>query len=125
MGNRDRRGRRAPPRPRDYGVWQPEGASPFAAGALHTLTGYAGGLGYAALIGLVAAHLWTHRGSVVGPIITALAACGQRSMTFYLLQSVAWLLLYEPYLADLLGRAGLPGPAEALLRRLTYRGVRS
>jgi uncharacterized membrane protein YeiB len=71
-------------------------------------------------------------------------------MTCYLLQSVAWLLLYEPYLADLgsalsstaaaavglgvwlatvlladlLGRAGLPGPAEALLRRLTYRGVR-
>jgi uncharacterized protein len=133
------------------GAWQPGGASLFAAGALHTLTGYAGGLGYAALIGLVAARIGTRRGPVVGPIVTALAACGQRSMTCYLLQSVAWLLLYEPYLADLgsalsstaaaavglgvwlatvlladlLGRAGLPGPAEALLRRLTYRGVRS
>lgn len=68
-------------------------------------------------------------------------------MSCYLAQSVAWLLLFEPYLADLPGavgpaaaagiglavwgitvvaadlarRAGRAGPAEALLRRLTYR----
>jgi uncharacterized protein len=68
-------------------------------------------------------------------------------MTCYLAQSVAWLLLLEPYTADLGGalgvaaaaavglgvwlvtvvaadllrRAGRPGPAEALLRRLVYR----
>jgi uncharacterized membrane protein YeiB len=63
---------------------------------------------------------------------------------------VAWLVLFEPYLADLGGALGvataaavglgiwaltvvaadllrrgdLPGPAEALLRRLTYRSHR-
>ena len=78
--------------------------------------------------------------------MTALGACGQRSMSCYLAQSVAWLLLFEPYLANLgdelgvaaaagvglgvwvltvmaaglLHRADRPGPAEALLRRLTY-----
>ena len=123
-------------------VWQPAAASLLAVGALHTLTGYAGGLGYAALIGLVATRLRTRR----GPLVTALAACGQRSLSCYLGQSVAWFLLFEPYLADfggalgtaaaaavglavwlatvlvadLLGRSGIPGPAEALLRRLTY-----
>jgi uncharacterized protein len=70
-------------------------------------------------------------------------------MTCYLAQSLAWLLL-EPYLAnlggrigvaaaaavglgvwlvtvvaaDLLRRAGRPGPFEALLRRLVYRAKR-
>jgi uncharacterized protein len=113
-------------------------------GTLHTITGYAGGLGYAALVGLVAARL-SRRGA--GPVTNALAACGRRSMSCYLAQSVAWLLLLEPYLADLAGgmgvaaaaavglgvwlltvvaadmlrRAGRQGPAEALLRRLTYR----
>jgi uncharacterized protein len=114
-------------------------------GALHTLVGYAGGLGYAALVGLVAARL--SRRAAPGLVTSALAACGQRSMTCYLAQSVAWLLLLEPYTAnlggalgvaaaaavglgvwlvtvvaaDLLRRAGRPGPAEALLRRLVYR----
>jgi uncharacterized membrane protein YeiB len=110
--------------------------------ALHTLTGYAGGLGYAALIATLAARIGERRGIVV----TALVACGQRSLSCYLAQSVAWLLLFEPYfadlggrlgpltaagvgaavwgltvvLADMLGRLGRPGPAESLLRRLTY-----
>jgi uncharacterized membrane protein YeiB len=116
-------------------------------GALHTLVGYAGGLGYAALVGLVAARLSRLALAEPGPATNALAACGQRSMTCYLAQSVAWLLLLEPYTADLGGalgvaaaaavglgvwlvtvvaadllrRAGRPGPAEALLRRLAYR----
>jgi uncharacterized protein len=72
-------------------------------------------------------------------------------MTCYLAQSIAWLVLLEPYLADLGGtlgvaaaagvglgvwlvtvvaadllrRAGRPGPAEALLRRLVYRPQRA
>jgi uncharacterized protein len=119
-----------------------------ATGALHTAVGYAGGLGYAALVGLVAARL--SRRPATGPVTRALAACGQRSMTCYLAQSVAWLVLLEPYLADLGGalgvaaaaavglgvwlvtvvaadllrRADRPGPAEALLRRLVYRPQR-
>ena len=127
------------------GLWHPGTGVLVALGALHTITGYAGGLGYAALVGLVAERL--SRRAAHGPVTNALAACGQRSMTCYLAQSVAWLLLLEPYLADLAGgmgvaaaaavglgvwlvtvvaadllrRAGRQGPAEALLRRLAYR----
>jgi uncharacterized protein len=126
------------------GFWHPGTGALVALGTLHTITGYAGGLGYAALVGLVAARL---SGRAAGPVTNALAACGRRSMTCYLAQSVAWLLLLEPYLADLSGtmgvaaaaavglgvwlvtvvaadllhRADRPGPAEALLRRLAYR----
>jgi uncharacterized protein len=127
------------------GLWHPGTGVLAAVGTLHTAVGYAGGLGYAALVGLVAARL--SRQAAPGPVTNALAACGQRSMTCYLAQSIAWLLLLEPYLADLGGaigvaaaasvglgvwlvtvvaadllrRAGRPGPAEALLRRLVYR----
>jgi uncharacterized membrane protein YeiB len=127
------------------GLWHPGPGVLVATGTLHTAVGYAGGLGYAALVGLVAARL--SRRAAPGPVTNALAACGQRSMSCYLAQSVAWLLLLEPYLldlggrigvaaaaavglgvwlttvagADLLRRAGRPGPAEALLRRLAYR----
>jgi uncharacterized protein len=184
------------------GLWHfnPGAGVLIVLGALHTLVGYAGGLGYAALVGLVAARLsrlapptggpvrisadpgfrWVRRrteprightrpvrrcgqreagpsryvadfrwGALAAawPVTSALAACGQRSMTCYLAQSVAWLLLLEPYTADLGGalgvaaaaavglgvwlvtvvaadllrRAGRPGPAEALLRHLVYR----
>ncbi|MFD1532577.1 DUF418 domain-containing protein [Pseudonocardia aurantiaca] len=125
------------------GVWTP--GSPdagLAVGFLHTLTGYAGGLGYAAIVALVVVRLRERR----GPLVTALAACGQRSLTCYLAQSVVWFVTIEPYMLDLtgrlgvaaaaaigigtwvvtvvvadaLGRAGRRGPAETLLRRLTY-----
>jgi uncharacterized membrane protein YeiB len=127
------------------GLWHPATGVLVALGTAHTITGYAGGVGYAAVVGLVAARL--SRRVAPGPVTNALAACGQRSMTCYLAQSVAWMVLLEPYLADLGGaigvaaaaavglgvwlvtvvvadlmrRAGRPGPAEALLRRLAYR----
>lgn len=125
------------------GLW-PDGpaVARSAATALHTLTGYAGGLGYAALIAVLATRIGERR----GVLVTALLACGERSLTCYLAQSLAWQLLFEPYLAglgraltpqaaaaiglgvwaltvalaDALRRTGRPGPAEALLRRLTY-----
>src|SRR5699024_6654515 len=128
------------------GVWV--GYSPqeaFIAGGLHQLTGYAGGLGYAALAALVATRLQ----GAPGPLPAALAALGPRSMTFYLAQSVAWAVLFASYtlhlqvtspavaaviavavwlttllLADQLGRRGIRGPAEVALRRLTYRTPR-
>lgn len=80
-------------------------------------------------------------------MITALAACGQRSMTCYLLQSVVFVAVFVPYagglgtevgtaaasgiavltwlatvvFAEVLRRNDLPGPAETLLRKLAYR----
>lgn len=115
----------------------------YAASALHAVTGVAGGLGYAALIGLFADRIGSRR----GPVTTALAAAGQRSLSCYLLQSVAFVALFTPYtlglggilgsaatagvalavwlltvvLADQLRRKGSRGPAETLLRRLAYR----
>ncbi|MFC3995275.1 DUF418 domain-containing protein [Nocardiopsis sediminis] len=125
------------------GAWaEPPVAASLATGWLHTLTGYAGGFGYAALIALAAVAIGDRRGLAT----RALAACGQRSMTCYLLQSLAWLVLFTPYtldlaggingleavgigaavwlatvvLAELLSRADRRGPAETALRRLTY-----
>ncbi|PCC75474.1 Uncharacterized membrane protein YeiB [Nannocystis exedens] len=122
------------------GWWGDAAAPQIAATALHTLTGYAGGFGYAALVAIVAARIGERR----GPLVTALVACGQRSLSCYLAQSLAWQLLFEPYwaglggrlrpsvaaavgfgvwaltvaLAELSRRRGRQGPAEALLRRL-------
>ena len=107
-------------------------------GALHAVTGVAGGLGYAALIALISTRI---RRS--GVVVRAVAACGERSLSCYLFQSVVFVLLLKPYtlglggtlgsaevallalatwllsvvLADALGRRGLRGPAETLLRK--------
>jgi uncharacterized protein len=114
------------------------------AGALHALGGYAGGMGYAALFGLLAIRL--ARGSGPGPATHALQACGQRSLSCYLAQSVAFVALLPAWtfglgedahvwqtalyavgawlvillVAEASARAGYRGPAELLLRRLTY-----
>jgi uncharacterized protein len=127
-------------------VWQPATPGYLAAGALHTATGYLGGFGYAAAIALLALRIADRR----GPVVTALAASGQRSMTCYLSQSVVWVALFPSYtldlgsrlgvaatalistatwlltvvLADGMRRAGIRGPAETLLRRLTYGAPR-
>ncbi|SDD90821.1 DUF418 domain-containing protein [Glycomyces harbinensis] len=127
----------------DTQLWHPGGVAGVALYALHSVTGLAAGLGYAALIALVAAR----PGRAEGPVANALAACGQRSLTCYLLQSVAFTLLFTPQLGNLgarvgdaaasgiavliwaatvalaawMARAGVRGPFEVLLRRLTYR----
>jgi uncharacterized protein len=128
--------------------------------ALHTLTGVAGGLGYAALIGLATAKLGAANLGAAnlgaanlgagdrrpGPVVTALAACGERSLSCYLAQSVVFVLLLTSgfgglggvlgsadvavvavatwgttvLLADLLRRSRRRGPCERVLRRLTY-----
>ncbi|KRC61800.1 hypothetical protein ASE14_13380 [Agromyces sp. Root81] len=124
------------------GVWSV--ASPGALWGLavaHTIGGYAGGIGLACAVGLFVVHA----GSRPGRITTALAALGQRSLTFYLAQSAVWLALFYPFTldladdvgfagacliavvvwvlsvlaADLLRRRGLRGPMEWLTRRLT------
>jgi uncharacterized protein len=106
-------------------------------------TGLAAGLGYVALFGLIAHRMGAWRRH---PTVVAVAAVGRRSLSSYLAHS----LLFAPLLAAwglglgaLLGsatmaafavgvwlvtvvgayameRAGWRGPAEVLLRRLTY-----
>ena len=122
-------------------VWsEPSLPAQLVAGMLHAVTGLAGGIGYAALAGLVALH------SRRGPVVTALAACGQRSLTCYLLQSVVFVAVLASYggglgdelgiaqtavlatatwavivvVAEVMRRRGYRGPFEVLLRRLTY-----
>ena len=124
------------------GVWARPGETAWGyLGPLHDLTGLLGGCGYAALIVLVADQLRTER-----PIVRAIAAAGQRSLTCYLVQSLTWWLVFTPYLLDLSGvlsiaatallavatwlitvlladrmrRASHRGPFEVLVRRVTY-----
>lgn len=126
-------------------VWdEPPLAAVLLAGSLHGLGGYAGGLGYAALFGLLAVRLSRRRSP--GPLAGALRDCGQRSLSCYLAQSVVFVTLlpawtlglgggFSLWQATLVGagawtlillvaawsaRRGHPGPAEVLLRRLTY-----
>ncbi|WP_433324533.1 DUF418 domain-containing protein [Spirillospora sp. CA-294931] len=110
------------------------------AGGLHYASGY-GGVGYAALIALI-----TLRVRNEGPLTRALRACGQRSLSCYLAQSVVFVAVLASYggglgarlgvaasaavalatwaatvaAADALRRRERRGPAERLLRRLTY-----
>jgi uncharacterized protein len=115
---------------------------------LHKVSGMFGGPGYVALFALVAPWVSRNATSAVARIAGALAALGARSLSAYLLQSLAWQLLLPPYtlslasrfgssfltalvvavlvwLASVIGAAWLErrawsGPAEMLLRRLVY-----
>ncbi|WP_380165206.1 DUF418 domain-containing protein [Jannaschia sp. R86511] len=124
-------------------VWsEPTVLGLLLAASLHLVSGYAGGVGYACVAGLVVVVLRGRRGVVV----EALVATGQRSLTCYLAQSVVFVSLLASYggglgdelgvatvsvvavltwlatvvMAVLLARAGARGPFERLLRRLTY-----
>ncbi|MFC7101360.1 DUF418 domain-containing protein [Nonomuraea rubra] len=126
------------------GVWaDPSSAAVWAAVLAQPLTGYAGGIGMAALVALVAIRAGRRRNRLT----TMVEALGQRSMSLYLFQSIAFLVIFYPYglglqddlglagatlvaigtwvvsllLADLMRRVGYRGPAEILLRRLAYR----
>ncbi len=114
---------------------------------LYETSGFFGGIGYGCLFGLVAARL--ARRAKRNIAITAVAALGQRTLSGYLAQSVVWIVLASPFLLDLtsiittnsytvtavgfavwlatvvaayvMHRRSYRGPAELLLRRLTYR----
>jgi uncharacterized membrane protein YeiB len=107
---------------------------------LHQASGMFGGPGYVALAGVAAAGMSRKSGVI--------AALGQRSLSAYLFQSVAWLVLFAPFtmglgrgvrnpvlaaliaallvwIASLMAawmmeRRSWRGPAEWALRRLTY-----
>lgn len=109
---------------------------------IDSLTGVAGGIGYAALFGLLARRI----GSRPGAFARAVAGVGRRSLTFYLLQSLLFAPLLNAWgfglgehvgttvafaiaagvwvvslvLAVVLDSRNARGPTEALLRRLTY-----
>ncbi|WP_426448345.1 DUF418 domain-containing protein [Paenibacillus sp. S-38] len=121
----------------------PSEAATAIAGSLHTVTGYAGGIGWAALIGFIAGSPRIVRSKLT----RAVAALGQRSLTFYIFQSivffivftegigglgaignqlssdiVAWLTwIVSIIIAEFMQRANYAGPAEQLLRQLTYQ----
>ncbi|WP_432494528.1 DUF418 domain-containing protein [Kineococcus auxinigenes] len=126
------------------GAWEPGSTAAVVAGAVHAVTGYAGGFGYAALAGLVVAAA-ARRGGLAAPG-RALVALGRRSLSGYLAHSVVFAALLPAstlglgaelgvaqastlavgtWVLILLGalvleRTGGRGPAEVLLRRLTY-----
>ena len=131
-------------------VWQVGWVTGLAAGALHAVTGLAGAVAFAALVAWsVARRQRAGAPARPGGVLGALAAVGQRSLTCYLLQSVLLVPLMAPWagglgvgagtaraaalavgaylvtlvVAVLLARAGRPGPAEQLLRRLVYGRV--
>ncbi|OLL71346.1 hypothetical protein Ae168Ps1_5849c [Pseudonocardia sp. Ae168_Ps1] len=114
--------------------------------ATQLVTGLACGVGYVALFGLIGSRL---AGRPLGPVGSAVTAVGKRSLSCYLAQSVlcapvlaAWGLgwgaslgsttmalyavgvwLVTLVFAVVLERRGPPGPAETLLRRLSYRST--
>jgi len=121
--------------------------NPSAVVSFHLLTGIFAGVGVAALFGLIAHRVGTRR-----PLpVRALVALGRRSLSGYLAQSLifvpllsAWGLglgahltsatamlvgigvwLLTVVVAYRLDVAGVRGPAEVLLRRLTYGGRRT
>lgn len=116
---------------------------------LQNLSGQFGGPGYIALFALLVCKLTANRRPAeLGVPVQAISALGQRSMSGYLFQSVSWLILLAPFtlnLGDRLGNTGFTaaavavlvwttsvvtayqmkkrsyrGPAETLLRKLTY-----
>ncbi|KSW20094.1 DUF418 domain-containing protein, partial [Cellulomonas sp. B6] len=130
------------------GLRHPAVLDVFGSAALHLVTGAAGGVAFAALVGWVVAA----RGltlATLGPVGRALRAVGTRSLTSYLLQSVLFVLPLAPWAGGLgvgmgsaqvvawgvgvwlvtvvvavsLEAAGRRGPAEALYRRLVYRAA--
>lgn len=96
------------------GVWAPGAPTTTVLSCLHVLTGVMAGLGYAALIALIAIRL-TARGKERNPIVVALQATGKRSLSCYLAQSVAFAILLP---AATLGWGAWLGPASASLLAL-------
>lgn len=127
------------------GVLAVPDAASWVFSATQPTTGLAGGIGYAALFGVLCCRL--RERARYGFAVSAVAAVGKRSLSCYLAQSVlcapvlaAWGLglgavlgsaqmagyAVATWLATVLGcvlleRAGRRGPAEVLLRRLSYR----
>ncbi|MGW0484201.1 DUF418 domain-containing protein [Nonomuraea sp. NPDC003214] len=82
------------------GVWKTDAT--WLPAIAHTFTGHTGGIALAAAVALAAVRI----GGAHGPVTTALAALGRRSLTFYLFQSVVFVALFYPFTLDLAGDLG-------------------
>ena len=131
------------------GFLQVDEATAVPVKLLYEASGFVGGIGYLCLFGLLVLALSKARISPwENPIVGAIAALGQRSLSGYLFQTLAWLVLASPFAlalgtrsdsptftaagaavavwlitvvgAYLMQRRSYRGPAEILLRRLTY-----
>lgn len=119
---------------------------------LHGVSGYAGGVGYAALFGLVAASVARRArsaGEGPGPVVRLIRAQGRMSMSGYLWQTLVLVVVVVPWgplglgaglstsvaaavalgtwvlglaVAGALASTGRRGPFESLVRWWTYRG---
>ncbi|WP_026119384.1 DUF418 domain-containing protein [Nocardiopsis ganjiahuensis] len=129
------------------GVLSPDAVTEGLFMALQVLGGVLGGAGYAALFAVWGIRLERIR----GPLSRAVAAMGQRSLTFYILNSVLVAVVLQPDLVGLgtsTGAAGAllvaatawtvslalatwlelrnrPGPLDQLMRRCVYGGRRA
>lgn len=127
-------------------VWEPSDGLLIAVGLGHRLSGLTMGLGYICLFGWLAAVLHDRPR---GMVLTGITAVGERSLTCYLLQSVAFAPLLSVWglgwgahlgtatatalatgvwaatvvIALWMHRAGRRGPMEVLLRRVAHRGT--
>lgn len=126
------------------GAWDPSDELQAVVLGLHAVTGLAQGVAYVSLIAL-----WSANGSLGAGRsrpATMLAEIGRRSLTVYLVHSILLGLTLSPWALDLapqlttastyalgvgvwivcasvalaLAARGRPGPADVLLRRLTY-----
>ncbi|WP_460336321.1 DUF418 domain-containing protein [Actinoallomurus acanthiterrae] len=127
------------------GVLHVDAGTVKAMASAHAITGEYGGPGYVALFGLLALRL--SRAPRARALLGPVTALGQRSLSGYLFQSVAWLALFSPWALHLGGTYAATlaavavwavslaaaqamsardyrGPAETLLRRITYRPAR-
>lgn len=119
-----------------------------AVALLHAISGEYGGPGYIALFALVAAAVMRRsRSGTLPHSVRSIASLGRCSLSGYLFQSVVWMVLLSPVLLHLpqygnrafiafgvalgtwvssvaaawwLDTRGVRGPAERVLRRLTY-----
>lgn len=123
-------------------IWEP---SLFLAGiiyGIHIVTGIAGGIGYAALFGMLS-HYIKHPGWFTH----SLTALGKRSLTFFVVNETLLVILLSPVafglggilqntgatvvafslwvsaivIASIMERFGVKGPLESLMRYLVYQ----
>lgn len=72
-------------------VWFPSFFIAGIAYGIHVLTGFAGGVGYAALFGLLGVAIKHY-----GVIVKAITAMGKRSLTFFVIHEVLIVILLSP-----------------------------
>lgn len=123
-------------------VWFPKLFTTGIIYGIHMITGFAGGISYVALFGLIGNNIDTNK-----VIPNAITAMGKRSLSFFVLHEILLVILLSPVflnfgayltittsviigtlmwgvtlsLAYFMEKFKINGPLEMLLRQLTYR----